>query len=119
MFRKKNKQDGADSVVESVSAGAGGGTSDQPSKATTPEPEPEHTALKPMSSTSMTEEGIVYLEGVKLAMLLASLFVSMFLIALVSFSFPQSLSEWLNLHLHRTDSSSRPPSPRSPMTSTP
>jgi hypothetical protein len=84
MFRKKNKQDGADSAVGSVSAGAGGGMSDQPSKATTPEPEPEHTALKPMSSTSMTEEGIVYLDGVKLFMLLTSLFVSMFLIALVS-----------------------------------
>ncbi len=43
--------------------------SDQPSKATTPDPEPEHTALKPMSSTSMTEEGIVYLDGVKHAYL--------------------------------------------------
>jgi len=91
MFRKKNKQDGADSVVEGVSAGAGGGISDQPSKTTTPDPEPEHTALKPMSSTSMTEEGIVYLEGVKLFLLLTALFVSMFLIALVSFPFPHSL----------------------------
>lgn len=93
IFRKKNKQDGADSVVESVGAGTGGGVSDQPSKTTTAEPEPEHTALKPMSSTSMTEEGIAYLSGVKLAMLLSSLFVSMFLIALVSFSFPPSLIE--------------------------
>ena len=85
MFRRGKKQDGAggDSTVEGVSAG-GGSVGDQPSKATTPEPEPEHTALKPMSSTSMTEEGIVYLEGVKLFMLLTSLFVSMFLIALVS-----------------------------------
>ena len=89
MFRKGKKQDGAggDSTVEGVSAGGGGGAGDQPSKATTPEREPEHTALKPMSSTSMTEEGIVYLEGVKLFMLLTSLFVSMFLIALVSTCF--------------------------------
>ncbi len=76
--------------------------------------------LQPTRTTAT--EDIVYPHGLTLVLLMSSVFISMFLVSLVSS--PTSAEErcayagFAN-SLTRTVSSSQPPSPRSPTTSTP
>jgi len=120
LFKKKDKAQSADSTVvgsEDVLQ------TDGANMATVPTQDVRAgEGLAPVTTTAT--EDIVYPGGVKLALLLGSTFISMFLVALVrspGISRPRGVPrrERSSLTCSRTASSSRPPSRRSPTTSTP
>jgi len=78
LFRKKDKTRSADSTVvgsDDVAKAEGA------NMATVPTRDAKDEGLAPVATTAT--EDIVYPEGVKLALLLGSIFISMFLVALV------------------------------------